>query len=558
MHKNILRNWSLPVTAPVAILCVAAAAQAQTPALPPDAGRLLQEQAPHAPRGPAPARPLGIEAPAASPLPQGVPTQPVMIRSVRIEGWGADVAAALPGLIDELNAQAGRELDFDGIRALGRLAQQRVRAAGYPLARSYLAPQDLTEGVLRIGIAEGRFGQITLRGPEAGLAWLRNLHPGDAVYMPQLERSLSLLADLPGVQVEPVMRAGDAAGTADLHVDLKVARSVRGEIGVDNHGSRYAGRERVRANVQVANPLSFGDELSVSASYSVEGTWLGSATYSLPLGANGLTGSVTLSRTDYQLGREFAALGASGTANVLSAQLSYPLQRSRDANLRLSAGMAAKQLVDARDATGTREMRRAQTLLLAASGDLRDAAGVSWGSFALTHGRLRLDEALDAADRAGAWTRGCFTKATLDAGRLQPLAAGVTLYGRLAAQWANKNLDSAEKLFLGGPYGVRAWPGGEGVGDQGALIQLELQAPVGATEPFVFYDAGRVRINSNAFVANARNRRSIAGAGLGLRWRQANLSLEGSVGWRTGAARTSTVEPDSSQPQLWLTAGYRF
>src|SRR5690606_2021427 len=118
-----------------------------------------------------------------------------------------------------------------------------------------------------------------------------------------------------------------------------------------------------------------------------------------------------------------------------------PLMRSRDANVRFGASVQARRLHDVRDAVPSREKKRSAAIPLVLSGDRSDAHGVSWGSVALTLGRLDLDDALQAIDRSTARTAGNFRKLNLDAARLHALGSGWTLYGRLAGQWASQNLD---------------------------------------------------------------------------------------------------------------------
>ena len=63
---------------------------------------------------------------------------------------------------------------------------------------------------------------------------------------------------------------------------------------------------------------------------------------------------------------------------------------------------------------------------------------------------------------------------------LANLAAGIFilpffLFSATAGQLADKNLDTAEKFYLGGPGGVRAYPQGEATGDQGYRLSGELR-----------------------------------------------------------------------------------
>ena len=114
------------------------------------------------------------------------------------------------------------------------------------------------------------------------------------------------------------------------------------------------------------------------------------------------------------------------------------------------------------------------------------------------------------------------------------------LAGSVSGRRASKNLDSAEKISLGGPFGVRAYPVGEAAGDDGYLATIELRYDVrqnmlpGSLSLSVFYDTGTVSINHDPYAAGDNNRR-LSGAGLGVtltkpRNFEARLSYASKVG----------------------------
>ena len=124
----------------------------------------------------------------------------------------------------------------------------------------------------------------------------------------------------------------------------------------------------------------------------------------------------------------------------------------------------------------------------------------------------------------------------------------------LSGQQANKNLNSSEKFSLGGASGVRAYPQGEGSGDQGLLANIELQRNLTAqVQGVVFYDFGQVDINRNPFAAGS-NTRSLGGVGVGLNGQIEKLQLKTSVAWRTrgGDPLSDTAKRN---PRLWLQLG---
>jgi hemolysin activation/secretion protein len=184
--------------------------------------------------------------------------------------------------------------------------------------------------------------------------------------------------------------------------------------------------------------------------------------------------------------------------------------------------------------------------------------GVSFGSLSYTPGWLMLDDNLRATDFDTAQTEGRFYRINLDLARTQSLPLpGLGLHARLSVQHAGgKNLDSSEGFGLGGASGVRAYPVGEGFGDGGWVSQVELRYSLGPLTPFVFYDAGRVTVNASPWTAED-NDRSLAGAGLGLRYQRGPLSADLAFAWRT---RGGMPEADNQvrNPRAWGSLAYRF
>lgn len=527
----------------------------------PDAGQTLQ-QLQRPPAAPRPGPNLQLPAPGAdSTAPGGTQVQ---VRSLQFSGntvFSADQLAQ--GLADALQ----RPLDMAGLRALADRVTARYQQAGYPFARALLPAQDLRDGVLRVSVVEGRYGQVSARSDDATLAaqaqsFLQPLQPGAVIAAPALERATLLLADQPGLRATPVMQPGTEVGTGDLLVALQREPALVGSLGLDNQGNRYSGRHRLQAGLDWRSPLRLGDQLSLRGLLSDQRLWLGSLAYSSPLGAQGLRGTLSHAHTRYQLGGEFAAAGANGRAQVSSAGLAYPLLRTNASNLKLSATLQHKRLRD--DRAGASERKTSHSLPLALDFDHRDAlgeGGVSYGSLSWTPGRLLLPAAAVAQDVGG--TRGGFHKLNADLLRLQSLAGSTSLYGRFSGQWADKNLDSSERISLGGANGVRAYPSGEATGDQGWLLQLELRHNIGAWAPYALVDAGRVRSNARPHAATAGNQRGLAGAGLGLRWQsapaagQTSWELDAALAWRVRGG-PSQAEPGAGSPRGWVSLLMRF
>ncbi|MDI1261262.1 ShlB/FhaC/HecB family hemolysin secretion/activation protein [Aquabacterium sp.] len=525
----------------------------------PDAGQTLQQLQPTAPSAPKPARAIDIQGPALAPtLPGGMQ---VSLQTVRFSGNTVFSDSALQAVVGDVS---GKPFDMAQLRALVEAVNQHYRRHGHPFARAFLPPQALTDGTLRIEVVEGRYGEVRAMGDDARLtaqaqAFLAPLRPGALIESAPLERASLLLNDQPGITASPTLRPGQTMGSGDLDVSIQRTQPYNVELGLDNHGNRYTGQTRARLNLDLNSPFRLGDQATLRSIVTAQGLWFGQLGYSLPLGASGLRGQVGHAHTAYELGQEFAALRANGTADVSSLGLSYPWLRSQGANVTVSATYQHKTLTDKQNAASTRSDKFSQTLPVALDFDRRDSiggGGITRGSLSWTPGQLRLDGSQRAADASTARRQGRFDKANLDLARLQALPKHLGLFVRMSTQWTTHNLDSSEGFGLGGPAGVRAYPVGEGYGDRGWVGQVELRYAAGAWGPYVFHDAGSVAKNARPWLTGP-NERHIAGHGVGLRFQQAAWRFDASVAWRSQGGH---AESDTSQrnPTAWLSASHRF
>ena len=550
MTKRIV---SIPLSTLALTLAVASPVFAQQP---PDAGQTLQElSAPVS--APSPAQGIIFETSQADvPEPGGAQVE---LQSVSFDGHSLFTTAQLQAVLGDV---VGQSLDLAGLLGLTTKITDFYHAAGYPFARAYLPPQSIGDGQLHIEIVEGRFGQVQAKG-DADLVvgaqrFLNPLQRGDVIESKRLERVSLILEDQPGIQVSPIIRPGQELGTGDLDVYVSRKQRIGGDVGVDNHGNRFSGEYRANVNLYANSPFMFGDQLQLRSILTSENLWLGSLGYSLPLGDSGLRAQVSYAHTQYELGKDFSLLDATGTAKTSTLGLSYPVLRSQKANLTLSATYQYKDLQDKQGISNSDNQKNSHSLPLSLYFDRRDSlggGGISYGTLSWTHGRLSLDDELKLNDQ-NANTNGSYSKLNWDLVRLQALSSKTSVFGRFSGQWADGNLDSSEGFVLGGANGVRAYPTGEGFGDAGWLGQLEVRYSLKGFTPYAFYDAGRVKINAKPW-DNGNNHRHIAGTGVGVRAELNGWSTDATVAWKTHGG---DAESDSRQrdPRIWITAGYRF
>jgi hemolysin activation/secretion protein len=559
----------------MACLAVSAVAPAQQP---PGAGSILEQQRP---REPLPIRPSDQPV-----LPQVAPPKPppppdskvhITVKDFRFSGNTVFSAEQLREVVREFV----KTLDFNGLNDAAGRVQRYYRERGYFLAVAFLPQQEIRDGVVEIAVLEGRLGSVMLqrdrkmklRESFAHSILDAHLRPGQLITENSLERPLLLLRDLPDVELSSELGPSKTqVGAADLTVKLSENRRLlTGYVDLDNHGNRFTGENRLGVNLNTSNFTGYGDLLSFRGFLSNEDMRFGRVSYVIPVGRYGTRVGLSYTAFSYELGKDFEALDANGEGTVLTLYGLHPLLRTRNANLFVQAGFEGKKLEDRVDSVGSFEERDITAGKLGVVADFRDrffSGGLN--SYAVTYTRGELDlepetlRAIDAAPGIGPQTAGTFSKWNLDLRRLQRLTDQFNLLLAYAGQFANKNLTAAEKMSLGGPNGVRAFPVGEAPGDTGHLFTGELryifpqfQLLGGDLTASAFYDVGRIEAFEDpppADPAAADNTRTIAGYGVGL-----SLGREGTFLVRLNVAKPSKGEPPISDPKdqdprVWVQA----
>lgn len=551
-----------PVSA--ALLLASLQAHAEQPGVP-SAGSILQQVQPALPAAPQSTRPaLQIQSGTAPALPASAP---IAVKAIRIVGNTVFSTETLQALTADAE---GKTATLPQLEQLAARITAYYRDHGFPLSRAIVPAQAIKDGQVLIQVVEARYGAVRLNntsqvGDALLSATLATLQPGHAIAEPALDRALLLLSDVPGVSVDAVIKPGAEVGAADLNVTTGRSPATLASLVLDNAGNRYIGRTRLGVTAYLINPLHRGDVVDVSVISTGKGMDYGRLGYETLLGGQGTRAGIAYSSVHYKLQGDVEVLDAYGRAGVASAWVKHPLIRSRQSNLYAQLEYDVKRLRDRIGVTDTRTDRRLGNWVLSLNGDLRDdvlGGGINVWSLGWTGGRSRFDDAdAQLADAASAQTRGRFSKWNANVSRLQRLGARDTLYVNVGAQWADKNLDSAEKMTVGGPYTVRAYDVGAVSGDTGYFASVELRHELGSfaagsLQAIGFVDSARVTINHDAWTG-AENAARLSGAGFGLSW-------NGPAAWR---ASLSVATPIGAEPALlgrqssargWVTLGKAF
>jgi len=516
------------------------------------------------------------EAPKAPPAPR------FKVAGFKITGATAFEEEKLAEVVKEY---AGQELTLEEMKDAAALVEEFYRGSGYFLARAFLPQQTSKDGVVEIAVLEGKIGDVKLQASadsrlnsSVAEGLLANLQAGTLIDEKSLERALLLLSDIPGTRVRSTLSPGEQVGAADLRVELEdTGERVTGSLEADNYGSKHAGQDRYAVSMNLINPSGYGDILGarVMRTTGEETTSLGRLSYTLPVGPWGTRLGINYSELSYAVGGIFSNLQSNGEAKVTSLFVQHPFIRTRNRNLYGFLGFDHKDLQDRFDSILVENPRRSHAFLVGVSGDLRDnmspgpqslEGGMTSFSFTVAHGEIGFRNAnQDAADKAitGRQIGGtAYNKYNFSISRLQGLAPDWTAMFSLNGQMASKNLDSSEKISIGGPTGVRAYPAGELPADQAWIANAELRYAwrveniPGEFGVFGFYDYARAELNKNRKVTDTNNAREISGWGLGLNWgKPSDFTVRLMAAFRPSSSDLPTADPTgNTNRRIWFQA----
>lgn len=490
---------------------------------------------------------------------------PIAVRHVRVTGARLYPATVLEALVAGSN---------NGERTLADLSQGAARITrfyrthGWTLAHAYLPAQSIKDGDVEIRVVEGVLSDVQVSTDTHSRlrasvidAYLAPVKRGAPLNQDQADRALLLLSDLSGARLSANLTAGAGPGETSLVVHNAATPLLSGGLTMDNYGSRYTGQARVGGLVNLNSPFGYGERLTARVLASDKSLYYGQLTGQVPLGLPGSNTGLSVTHTQYLLGSDFAALDARGRADVVQWSVAYALLRSVPVNVIGQFTSEYRDLFDEVGATSSdthkRALHQSFNLLFSGRDDL-----IGLGS-ADTQAALRLGEGTltirsqpaAAIDAEGARSAGHYETFNLDLQRNQQLGERWTLLLSAHAQLASRNLDSYQKFVLGGPGGVRAYPAGEGSGDEGWLTSAELSYKVNAMLiPSVFYDLGGVAINKHPYLDGA-NSRVLRDYGLGVRGSRGRFAWSVALAFR--GAQHAQAEPDSPM-RGWAQLGWTF
>ena len=483
-----------------------------------------------------------------------------------------------------LKPWVGVPVNFDDLQKACDAVVSLYRKDGYTV-QAILPPQKIANGVVKILVTEAKLSSVivdfpngpTRFGKERAAEYITYANPiGEPLNTQALERALIILNETPGVMVSSQLEPGAKDGETAVRLQLTQPQWYQGKVEANNYGSRSTGQNQGVVALYLNNPTGIGDQASINAIYS-EGSQYVQGAYSLPASPDGLRLGVSGTFLNYKNVSNYASSTGGGYGDAWTAGLSaaYPLVRSQGTNVNVTANYDVKSYNNNNMLTLTTiSAYNINNASLGLSGNHYDSfggGGITSGSANVVMGYL--DILGSSVTGYGEYTPASFTKFTFAGNRNQQLSADgkTTAYVALNGQFASVNLNSAEQIYMGGPYGVRAYPVAQGGGSQGGIATVELrhEFPERITGS-IFYDIGVVQQYKNPYTGfqgqtNANNTYSLQGAGFGAKWSYEGWNLGAMVAWQIGqnplysyTGQAVATDGTTTNPRGWLTGSYQF
>ena len=466
----------------------------------------------------------------------------------------------------------GKEVKLADILDVADQIEQSYRNEGYLLVRAFVPPQRVRDGVFTINVVEGHIEHATVQGGTPATQDRVKSYVDKSVgvtppRLGQVERSLLLANDLPGIAASGVLRPSDTVpGASDIVINVDQP-PVTGGLGFNNRGSRYSGIWQLNGDVEF-NGLLGADQLlaALTTSADFDKQTVGQVSYRNAIGDDGLIGALTGTITRGQPGSLLTPFDIRTDSWAIGPRLTWPLLRSRLQSLQLEGGFTVQDAnVDILGAGFSHDKWRVLDAGVTYSSALWLAG--AWSVTADIAQGLPILGATANHDpilsRAGGVTD--FTKLTAQLRYSAVLGGGYSLLLSSQDQFSFAPLITGEQISFGGLGVGRGYDPGAITGDHGVSGSLEVRkdlavadAIVLAVQPYGYVETARTwYIQRGLAIDPNLTDRGLTSLGLGVR-----LGLFHDLSLGAEVAQTLAAVPGSDNGRRatkgFLTAGVRF
>ena len=407
--------------------------------------------------------------------------RPILVKEVRFLGNRSVSESELRPMVEPL---IGHEVTLAQIRDAASEIRKYYRSLGFVAAYVYVPSQQMTDGVLKLDILEGRISEVKISDNHYFSTPLLEkyahlLKPGEVLKYDDLWRTVNRLNQRRDIQAKAVLEPGASTGTTAIDISVKDQFPIHWSTDVSNSGARNTGKYRWGLSGEHNNLTGHADELSGTALLGQGADALGGA-YSIPLNIeSGTRFGYGVSHVTTKIGGDFRPLDVRGAATTHNFSLLQPLLEKEGFLIDGKVGYDIKSIRNKLlgQSSGKDELRILSGTL---SFDATDADGRTLSSHGVYQGLSGImggsDPVDDEASRIGTGGRFFIYRGSIM--RFQKLPHELLLSLRGEWQATSYAVPASEQFSLGGARTVRGYQDGEYLADLGALGAADLFIPV--------------------------------------------------------------------------------
>ena len=290
---------------------------------------------------------LRIQNPERSAVPRSVDEIEFEIKSIRVNGASNYSAVEVN---DYFSGLIGRKIVLEELRKSAEQLERQYRSDGFFLARVFLPPQQLRDGILEIQVVEGFIGEIIVDAPDHPTqqrvqSILAPILLQKPVQLSELESRLLQINDLPGVTATSILQSGATMGSSNLLVKILFRPNIY-SVSVANTASNILGPWTYTANASLNRALGLEESLDISlasAGGNFDELRSGSLRFSRPIGKNGAVLSIGGLLAFARPGENLRELDLRSRSISASVRFRAPLLRTRTHSLFFDAGLSVNR-----------------------------------------------------------------------------------------------------------------------------------------------------------------------------------------------------------------------
>ncbi|WP_411816580.1 ShlB/FhaC/HecB family hemolysin secretion/activation protein [Hyphococcus sp. DH-69] len=424
---------------------------------------------------------------------------PILIRGIKFEGTSVPANVA-----DAARPFIARTITKDALNELAAALTAAYEQSPIALFTIVIPDQAFENGVVRVLVAEGHIENFSFSGETENrnhyliTAYAERLTAETPLSRATLERSLSLMSDIPGVAVKPTLSYGSAPGAVRLDLALDYKKPTV-SFGFNNRTSRLIRDGQFTAQAKAYRLLRDGDvtSLNLAAAANFKDSRYAGISHSTPIGANGVrldaSAAILQSRPKDSV--------ISGDAQLYSGGVTVPVIRSYKRNLSVRASLDAVNSDNA--AFGSLiATERTRAARLAATLSLLSKKRIAKLSATASQGIDMMGA--EVSPIIGDKT---YTKLSGDIYVLQKIGSEGRLTFTGGGQWTDDNLPANERFSIGGARYGRAFSAGLINADRGFGLLLEpawrpFNGDFGKSELYAFIDYAHADVFARSATAD--------------------------------------------------------